>query len=233
MDTTALYRAFDADDHLLYVGISGNLGRRMSEHSKDKWWWSNVSYIKVEHFKWRADAEEAEIWAIRTEYPAYNIQHTHGMPMRPPKPSGPTGEWEYESRRSGFKHRTDLWLRPELNCEPYVDRFDGCSGKEQFRRWLQYVEDRYPDEVANDALHIYWTVMPICETAPFQPDRPRNFLTSFTWPINDEFETVDWYSLPVKHDRFPKFSQYLGWKPSPLQPTCPIKSIAASKGAWA
>lgn len=227
-ESTTLYRIFDSENHLLYVGISGNLGRRMSQHSKDKWWWKSADHITVEHFRWRADAEEAEVYAIRTEYPAYNIKHAWEPVVRPAKP---TGEWSFQSLSSGFKHRSDLWLRPELNCESYVDNFDDMSGKEQFHRWLRFVTKRYPDEVANDALHIYWTIMPIGETAPFQR-WPVDFLDRYTWPQNDDYRCVDWYSLPVRHDRFPKFSEYLGWTPSPLQLTCPITSIANSKGTW-
>lgn len=70
---TCLYRAFDAEGTLLYVGISGSVVRRLAEHSKDKEWWSEVTDVKVEHFATRADAIAAEAVAISCESPRHNV----------------------------------------------------------------------------------------------------------------------------------------------------------------
>jgi len=40
---------------------------------------------------------------------------------------------------------------------------------------------------------------------------------------------LDWFKLPVKNSRFPEFAQALDWTPSPMQPTCPLRSILASR----
>lgn len=80
---TTLYRLFDADDALLYVGIAGNPGRRFEQHAKAKLWWREVSRIEVEHFADRAEALAAERLAIRDERPLYNIVHSVRVLMRP------------------------------------------------------------------------------------------------------------------------------------------------------
>lgn len=78
-----LYRLFDVDDALLYVGIAGNPGRRFEQHAKDKPWWSEVDHIGLEHYDERVDAETAERHAIRTEKPRHNIAHNAGTRLAP------------------------------------------------------------------------------------------------------------------------------------------------------
>lgn len=71
----ALYRFFDRDGYLLYIGLTKNPGTRWPAHSKDKPWWTEVATITIEHYPTRAEVEAAEIAAIRAERPLYNVQH--------------------------------------------------------------------------------------------------------------------------------------------------------------
>lgn len=71
MRKTALYRHFDAAGGLLYVGISKDAGRRISEHSKSDWF-DAVERVEVEFYPTRDAALAAEKTAIRTERPAHN-----------------------------------------------------------------------------------------------------------------------------------------------------------------
>lgn len=59
-DPTTVYRFYDANDKLLYVGITKNLSRRLAAHTKTKEWWLNVASIKLEHFKNRESARLRE-----------------------------------------------------------------------------------------------------------------------------------------------------------------------------
>ena len=70
---TSLYRLHDAQGGLLYVGIAGNPGRRFQEHAGTKPWWGQVSWVSVEHYETRTEAEAAETEAIQTERPKYNV----------------------------------------------------------------------------------------------------------------------------------------------------------------
>jgi predicted GIY-YIG superfamily endonuclease len=70
---TALYRWYDQDDVLLYVGVSTNVARRAGQH-EDKEWWHRVARSTVEQFESRGAALDAESRAIREERPLFNIQ---------------------------------------------------------------------------------------------------------------------------------------------------------------
>lgn len=78
-DLTALYRFYDGDDRLLYVGIAVEPFRRMAQHRHGKGWWSDVARVELERFDTRAQAAEAERLAIANEQPLYNVVHN-----RPP-----------------------------------------------------------------------------------------------------------------------------------------------------
>ncbi|MFE6126759.1 GntR family transcriptional regulator [Streptomyces sp. NPDC056437] len=68
---TALYRLYNADDSLLYVGISVNLAQRWDSHSRSKLWWHLVARRHVEWFDTRLEALRAEEQAEREEHPRY------------------------------------------------------------------------------------------------------------------------------------------------------------------
>jgi predicted GIY-YIG superfamily endonuclease len=71
---TSLYRWYDENDALLYVGVSTNVARRAGQH-EDKEWWHRVARSTVEQFDSRGAALDAEATAIQVERPLYNIQH--------------------------------------------------------------------------------------------------------------------------------------------------------------
>lgn len=76
-----LYRLFNAEGDLLYIGHTGDLTVRLRCHKSDKAWWSEVSRIEsVEHWPKEA-AIEAERAAIRSESPRYNVQLMPGARM--------------------------------------------------------------------------------------------------------------------------------------------------------
>lgn len=71
---TAVYRLFNSDGVLLYVGVARNPAERMKFHQQFKKWWAEVSDTTEEWFDNRALALDAEAVAIREESPLYNIQ---------------------------------------------------------------------------------------------------------------------------------------------------------------
>lgn len=72
-DTHVLYRIFDEDDALLYVGITNNPKGRILGHQSDKPWWPSVSTITLAHFPDREALEAAERVAVATEKPRFNV----------------------------------------------------------------------------------------------------------------------------------------------------------------
>lgn len=73
---TALYRAYGLDGRLLYVGITDDLETRIKQHLLDAPWVDLLGAFTIHHYASRADARAAEIAAIRTEWPLYNVDQS-------------------------------------------------------------------------------------------------------------------------------------------------------------
>lgn len=72
---TALYRMFDADGRLLYIGQSQQMALRMRAHDRHSWWFPFVTDLTVEWLPTRDAAMVAEALAIKEESPRYNAAH--------------------------------------------------------------------------------------------------------------------------------------------------------------
>lgn len=70
---TTLYRLWNREHALLYVGVTDDLERRMEQHEAEKPWWSEVSQTSTESLPSRRMALEAEARAIFWEQPRYNV----------------------------------------------------------------------------------------------------------------------------------------------------------------
>lgn len=71
---TALYRLFDTEGRLLYVGIAFNPDNRWAGHAASKSWWKDVAEKRIEWHETRTEAAAAERVAITAEMPLYNKQ---------------------------------------------------------------------------------------------------------------------------------------------------------------
>ncbi|MGW3808831.1 GIY-YIG nuclease family protein [Micromonospora sp. NPDC005113] len=217
----ALYRFFAEDGALLYVGITAALPTRLTNHRDDKPWWTEVARITIAHYLDRDSVLAAELAAIKTEQPRYNVQHNNGRTVAatPGKPQPPArmgwadqpgaDVWQFRSRRSGYRKEEPLRLYWELHCDPVSDDWipDEISAEELWRVWIT----RYPrDERAETlfgpgAMQIWWFVegQSAFENAPLQhADAYRyatgDFLTHYTTPINTATgEAIKWTRLPV------------------------------------
>lgn len=78
--STTLYRAKSDLGELLYVGITAAGLARFREHAEQKPWWQDVAVVELEHHDTREAAAAAEVEAIRTECPRYNIIHGRHRP---------------------------------------------------------------------------------------------------------------------------------------------------------
>lgn len=68
-----VYRQYDSDGVLLYVGCTDNLDRRTAEHRRNSPWWSQVGRIESELLPNHAAARAEEWRLIKTADPLYNI----------------------------------------------------------------------------------------------------------------------------------------------------------------
>lgn len=70
--TCALYRHFDANGELLYVGVTNNPKRRLSEHKCRSVWGGQIADVTVKWMRSRAEALSEEKLAILVEAPVFN-----------------------------------------------------------------------------------------------------------------------------------------------------------------
>lgn len=68
-----LYRHFDKEGILLYIGVSLNSIKRLSQHQNNAHWFPFIRQIKIESFDTREAALEAERIAITIENPLHNL----------------------------------------------------------------------------------------------------------------------------------------------------------------
>jgi len=75
MSKQTLYRFYDTDGNLLYVGISNTWYQRFHDHERKSGWFSKVAYSTFEWHESRESVSIAELQAIRTENPQFNQAH--------------------------------------------------------------------------------------------------------------------------------------------------------------
>ena len=97
----AVYRCYSDSGQLLYVGVTGSVRRRLSDHIQ-KAWFTQVRGMTFEWFTEELDALNAERRAIHVEHPKYNIVHRNTASIRQPKP------------RRGAKSKRPASARPPM-----------------------------------------------------------------------------------------------------------------------
>jgi hypothetical protein len=70
--STAVYRFFDAENQLLYLGITHDLEKRWGAHERSQPWWLDVVRRQVAWYDTRKEAEHVEVAATATERPRYD-----------------------------------------------------------------------------------------------------------------------------------------------------------------
>lgn len=103
--TTVLYRLFDADSKLLYVGISHHPRTRFGQHAADKPWWPDVVNASFDWYSTRAEAMLREQIAIENEAPLHNTKFRPESPPLPPGGHVNSMEWYRlcDAYRSAYK----------------------------------------------------------------------------------------------------------------------------------
>ena len=68
-----LYRHFDEQGNLLYVGVSLSTIQRLAQHKNHSHWFDSISKVTIEQFPSREEALDAEKIAIQKENPLHNV----------------------------------------------------------------------------------------------------------------------------------------------------------------
>lgn len=76
-DETAVYRLYDVNDRLLYVGMGRNPMGRWASHADQHAWWPDVARFEVTWYPTRQEAAAEERRALREDDAAHNV---HGTP---------------------------------------------------------------------------------------------------------------------------------------------------------
>lgn len=72
--TTFVYRCYDVEGRLLYVGCTTDPKTRLEAHRKNAWWWFQMSRTRLLVFEDRAYALAKESDAIAGEKPLWNVR---------------------------------------------------------------------------------------------------------------------------------------------------------------
>ena len=75
--TYTLYRAYDEEGTLLYVGQSMSTFSRIGQHSKTASWFKYCDTISIQRYETKEHINSAERLAIYIEKPIFNITHSH------------------------------------------------------------------------------------------------------------------------------------------------------------
>ncbi|OPC76602.1 hypothetical protein B4N89_44740 [Embleya scabrispora] len=167
---TAVYRLFDADGVLLYVGISVDPVKRFRGHrygskrSKPKEWWPQVASSRIEWFDSRSRAEFAESFAVVTEHPRHNKAKTGEA----------AGRW--------FRHR---WLEERLAGGP---RPGPDAGAGAWRAWDEATAEICGHEVP---FELWWSPHSPCgrlaaQRAEAARAHGRTIREHIAWPLRVE-----------------------------------------------
>lgn len=72
-----LYRHYDEDGLLLYVGVSLSTLNRLERHREASVWFWNIARVEIQRFSTRQESLDAERTAIQHEHPLFNLRMAH------------------------------------------------------------------------------------------------------------------------------------------------------------
>lgn len=77
--STYLYKHWNYDGVVIYVGITANPEQRLYNHKRNASWFKEVSQVSFKKFSNRLMARTAERYSIKTDKPAYNLRDKNGF----------------------------------------------------------------------------------------------------------------------------------------------------------
>lgn len=114
-----VYRHFDADGALLYVGMGwSSLARLMRGHRKQSHWFDQIARIEIERFPTREAAYKAEWDAIVKEKPRYNLATPGktGSLLVSAETRNEKALWVERGRAAGIRVRANAALAPIIKA---------------------------------------------------------------------------------------------------------------------
>ena len=125
-----LYRHFDADGNLLYIGISMSAFSRFAQHKRTSSWSEDIVTMTIERFESREQLEAAERAAIFRENPLHNLANNQS---------------ECQSAHSKLvREALDTLGITQQQLADAINEYRGCSRKllqSSISRWLRNNHD--------------------------------------------------------------------------------------------
>lgn len=109
-----LYRIYDDHGKLLYVGATTNPALRYSAHHHSQPWWDDAAEIKLEHLDSAEELTSAELFAIETEAPEYNLLGVRSPAVWAMKPNK-----RKKGEGSIFQRSDGIWVG-SLEATPFM-----------------------------------------------------------------------------------------------------------------
>lgn len=131
-----LYRHYDKEDRLLYIGVSLHLLSRIAQHRSNSHWFDSIAKITIENFETSEQVYEAEKKAIKKEKPLYNISSVKNTSYR-------------NKKLLGIFDLSSILAVPvgRIRCEILYGRFPIRPIAEKPFRWLRSdVEEMISDK---------------------------------------------------------------------------------------
>lgn len=121
-----LYRVFDKQGSLLYVGATTNPATRIADHQRHQPWWDDASSITMEHFDTPESLVAAETSAIAQEAPRYNVVYSNNPNQRV------SARKSRRQQGSGtlFRRADGYWVAG-------TELTPGPNGKRRFKRFVR------------------------------------------------------------------------------------------------
>jgi hypothetical protein len=165
---TAVYRFYDADVRLLYVGITYDLGGRFREHERGAAWWKHQRSALIMWRPTRAEALAEELDAVQHEKPLWNVSGTSAMP-RPPRRS--RAKADAPRRRKEPARPSNLYRLVEgILGTPLADYVSARRATDSWRTMARDLTERTGQNVTHETLR-GWFAGRIKETVTVT-DRP-------------------------------------------------------------
>ncbi|MFF7335416.1 DUF6225 family protein [Streptomyces sp. NPDC008150] len=195
-EPTALYRLYDADDNLLYLGISFNPDVRWEQHRNDKHWAHQVARRTVEWYPTRVKALAAEEAATAAEKPRHDSSWRKTGTGEKPAWLDPVGQQSVVDQLAAEIEQGQHWMGRVLMSGAVAKRFNVSRataanamgllqerGLLEYRHFGRYGVSRGPSKEEFDRLrteqqesrtlrraYLVWTVAELREAMKDLPD---------------------------------------------------------------
>lgn len=203
MSACDVYRYYDADGVLLYVGVSASTINRLSQHRLTAEWFGAWTHMTREKFSNRDQALRAEAQAILKEKPKYNVAGAVDLVKKKNPDIAPA------IRRQPLDD--DHALLSAKHNKSYVEAAaSGCSDCSVF----DYVRLFHPLHLTDLRLHgRKLTFITLIKTKMLSAEA-HLLLNSYLTPppakeVEPDPEPVDWKKVPIRNRKaaYAKFKQ--------------------------